>query len=209
MLIPVADVVCHHDHMISREYRHHDARPGYDLHDALDLPGWENQSIWGWDQMTSSFYAQLWRNNSSSDAPDIWLSGAMKTYPWPGSVALEIVERTQADADTVIRAMGLADPNPQLRDEQEILKHHHEFAAISDQAGYVKGLADSLAWIRGKHPETPGTGTPWHDGRPSASRVVAEHHMVTGQVYRDPDRGTFAGADTGLFWSLGRISQLL
>src|SRR5690349_2443743 len=61
--------------------RNHTARPGYQLQNAIDLPGWEDQSIWGWADGVGSFYAQLWRNGSTSDAPEIWLSGASTPYP--------------------------------------------------------------------------------------------------------------------------------
>jgi hypothetical protein len=86
--------------------RNHTARPGYQLHDAVDLPGWEHQSIWGWDEGTGSFYAQLWRNGSASDAPEIWLTGARTPYPWPASIALAIVEGTKTDALTVVHGQG-------------------------------------------------------------------------------------------------------
>jgi hypothetical protein len=39
--------------------RNHAARPGHQSHDVIDLPGWEDQSIWGWDDGVGSFYAQL------------------------------------------------------------------------------------------------------------------------------------------------------
>jgi len=54
--------------------RNFGARPGYALHDAVDLPGWGDQSVWGWDEPMGTFHAQLWRNGSRGDRPDFWLS---------------------------------------------------------------------------------------------------------------------------------------
>jgi hypothetical protein len=90
----------------------HAARPGRQLHDVIDLPGREDQSIWGWDDGVGGFYVQLWRNGSSSDAPEIWLTGARKPYPWPGSIALEIVEHTHAQPLAVVQRWPLRTPRP-------------------------------------------------------------------------------------------------
>ena len=46
--------------------------------EALDLPGWDERSIWGWDPGDASYFAQLWRNRGdedSPDEPDIWING--------------------------------------------------------------------------------------------------------------------------------------
>ena len=42
---------------------------------ALFLDGWDERSIWGFDRQDGSYFAQLWRNGSSSEAPDIWIVG--------------------------------------------------------------------------------------------------------------------------------------
>ncbi|MFG1620205.1 hypothetical protein ACGFI3_46290 [Nonomuraea wenchangensis] len=31
------------------------------------LEGWENRSVWGWDEGTGSWWVQLWRNGLPSD----------------------------------------------------------------------------------------------------------------------------------------------
>jgi hypothetical protein len=57
--------------------RNFGATPGYDLHDSIDLPGWDDANIWGYDRGIGSFlWAQLWRNPATSRSP---ISG------WPGS----------------------------------------------------------------------------------------------------------------------------
>lgn len=188
--------------------RNHTARPGHQLHDAVDLPGWEDQSIWGWDEGTGSFYAQLWRNDSTSDTPDIWLTAARTPYPWPSSIALSIVEQTGVDALTVVRAMGLAHPDPTLLADEAIMDRAGELARLNDQSRYIGGQVHALAWVQGLAEFTPGTRTEWGTRKPSAAQVDAEHHMVTGRVYRGEDsvdgRDFFAGADEALWWALGR-----
>ncbi|GLY71270.1 hypothetical protein [Amycolatopsis taiwanensis] len=137
---------------------------GYQLHDAVDLPGWEHQSIWGWDEGTGSFYAQLWRNGSTSDAPEIWLTGALKPYPWPGCIALEIVEHTQADTLAVVQAMGIAHPDPTLRTADEVMQRAEELRKLGD-SGYIRGQHHALAWTQGLAEFTPGTRTEWRRDR--------------------------------------------
>lgn len=142
--------------------RNHTARAGHQLHDAVDLPGWEHQSIWGWNEGTGSFYAQLWRNSSSSDAPEIWLTGAQKPYPWPGSIALEIVEHTQAEPLAVVQAMGIAHPEPALRPDQEIGSLVSELIAANDPSPYSMSKMQALAWVLGTAPLSPGTRNAWN-----------------------------------------------
>ena len=44
--------------------------------EALDLPGWDERSIWGWDPPDACYFAQLWRNDEDdADEPDIWING--------------------------------------------------------------------------------------------------------------------------------------
>jgi hypothetical protein len=48
--------------------RHYMVRPSAPFTEALDLPGWEDYSIWGYDEPLGSYFAQLWHN--SSGGPD-------------------------------------------------------------------------------------------------------------------------------------------
>lgn len=184
--------------------RNHTVRPGVRLHDAVDLSGWEQRSIWGWDEGTSSFYAQLWRNGSTSEAPDVWLTGARKPYPWPGCVALEIVERTESDALAVVRALGIAHPEPTLRTPAEVGSRVLELRKQKEEGHYVGGKIHALAWTQGLAEFTPGTRTYWGKSIPTVERVDAEHHMITGSVYRGENRAFFTGADESIWWVLGR-----
>lgn len=188
--------------------RNHNARPGYQLHDAIDLHGWEDQSIWGWDEGTGNFFAQLWRNGSSSDAPEIWLTGTRKPYAWPGCIALDIVEHTASDPLAVVQALGIAHPEPALRGDDEITGRIDQLKSLNDQSEYIGGQIAALAWTRGQAELTPSTRAPWDQRRPSAARADAEHHLITGRVYLggDPVHGGsfFNGADEALWWTLGR-----
>ena len=40
----------------------------------VDLPGWSEQSIWGYDELLECFWAELWRDEDRFDAPRIWIS---------------------------------------------------------------------------------------------------------------------------------------
>lgn len=43
--------------------------------EILDLPGFSAQSIWGYDEMIGSYYAQIWDDASTSGEPGVWISG--------------------------------------------------------------------------------------------------------------------------------------
>jgi hypothetical protein len=40
---------------------------------ALQLPGWEERSLWGWEQQDLTYFALLWRNCNDDDRPDFSL----------------------------------------------------------------------------------------------------------------------------------------
>ena len=37
----------------------------------LILTGWEERSVWGFDPQDDAYFAQLWRNGSPSERPDV------------------------------------------------------------------------------------------------------------------------------------------
>jgi hypothetical protein len=43
--------------------------------EALRLPGWSDQSIWGYDEQMDTYFAQLWRDGDTNDDPTVWISG--------------------------------------------------------------------------------------------------------------------------------------
>ena len=40
----------------------------------INLPGWADQSIWGYDPLLQCYWAQLWRDEDRTDRPHIWIS---------------------------------------------------------------------------------------------------------------------------------------
>lgn len=191
------------EEMIDRNFG---TRPGRDLRDDVDLADWDERSVWGYDEGVGSFYAQLWRNPGDSDEPDVWLSGVDPHYPWPGCIALAIVETTGCDPVSVVRALGLANPHPALRPLADIARQATPLTSPAGD-GYTTGRVAVLNWILGAAREAPGSRLPWRaDQRPTPEEVTAEQHMVTGRVYQSFDpytRAWLGGADEALAWALG------
>jgi hypothetical protein len=40
------------------------------------VEGWSQRSIFGWDEQLGSWWAQLWRDGSTSALPDVWIADA-------------------------------------------------------------------------------------------------------------------------------------
>jgi len=186
--------------------RNFGAKPGYALHDSIDLDGWGQRSIWGYDDGVGSFYAQLWRNPGDREAPDVWLSGAAPRYPWPGSLDLAVVEATRRDPVSVVRALGLADPNAFLRAAGE-LTGAIDRLPNQGRDPYEAGQLAVYQWaISGAGP-APGSWLPWNGQKPTAEHATAEQYMITARVYQPHDATTQAwvgGADEALAWALSR-----
>lgn len=190
--------------------RNFGARPGYALHDAVDLPGWEDQSVWGWDEPMGTFHAQLWRNASRDDRPDIWLAGVDPGLPWPSCVALEVFLRLSVTPLQAVRALAIAAPRPSLRGVVEVASAVRDLRGAGDHA-YASGQRAALHWVRGAADAAPASMVPWNRATPTPEEVDAEHHMTTGCLYRPElagEREFYSGIDEALFWVLGRTSEL-
>jgi hypothetical protein len=94
---------------------------------AFPLRGYENASVWGHDEATASYWADLWANTSDSrDDPDIsvsWFTG-QKPVDTPLDLATLISARTGKATHTVVRAMAFAEAAPEapiLREMAEVL----------------------------------------------------------------------------------------
>jgi hypothetical protein len=180
------------------------ARPGYTLNDTVELTGWDDRSTWGYDDGIASFYAQLWRNPGDTDAPDIWLSGVDPRYPWPGCLALAIVDATGRDPLSVIRALGIAAPAPSVRPSLQIT------CALEDLSDpgvdtYAAGQAAVYRWALSGGDKAPGSWLPWNGQPPTPEQVDAERHMITARAYQQCEAHTRAfvgGADEALTWLL-------
>lgn len=180
------------------------ARPGRDLLDDVDLAGWDERSVWGYDTGVGSFYAQLWRNPGDGDAPDVWLSGVDPRYPWPGCIVLAVVDATDFDPVSVVRALGLANPRAALRTRSEAAGAAAPLVGSTD--GYTSGKLAALEWVMGLAGDTPGGQRPWRERQaPTPEEVTAEQHLVTARSYQPLDtytRAWIGGADEALAWVL-------
>ncbi|UOX86075.1 HEAT repeat domain-containing protein [Amycolatopsis sp. FBCC-B4732] len=187
--------------------RNHDCRAGQEFRDGIDLPGWEEQSVWGWDPPAGSFFAQLWRNGSTGDEPDIWISGVDTVFRWPSGIVLEIVERTPESPAKVVAALGLAAPQPRLRDDAEVIALLRS-AVDREKTALRRGAIHALGWTQGFAKTTPVLRGEWRGPRPTAAEVEAEHHLVTGALHRPGgDRDFLSGVDASLWWLLTRGSD--
>ena len=72
--------------------------------EALWLPGWSAQSIWGYDEQMDTFFAQLWRDEDTNADPTVWISGC-DPIESAMQLAARIASTTRADAESVMRAM--------------------------------------------------------------------------------------------------------
>ena len=66
----------------------------------LRLAGWEEQSIIGSDDQMGGWFAQLWPNGATTDAPEAWL-----TAPSPTALAGRIVAATKTASGDVETAV--------------------------------------------------------------------------------------------------------
>ena len=78
---------------------------------ALWLTGWNDRSVWGFDPQDDAYFAQLWRNGSPNEHPDIWICGRGSVDDRPFVItstrvlAEEIAAATGFDLSTVCTAM--------------------------------------------------------------------------------------------------------
>jgi len=63
--------------------------------EPLWLPGWSERSVWGYDESTQSYFAQLWRDGVT-EAPTAWLTG------------MDLMERREQVAILVAAVVGIS-----------------------------------------------------------------------------------------------------
>lgn len=74
----------------------------------LLLDGWDQASIWGWDETTASLYAHLWRNTDDpANPPTIRIERDEYTpvITWPETLAQHIAMAAECDPWSVIARM--------------------------------------------------------------------------------------------------------
>jgi hypothetical protein len=75
-----------------------------ELREQQWLPGWSDQSIWGYDEPMQTFIAQLGRDDDSNDEPTGWIGGLQMIEC--GSQLLELIaSATGSDIELVKCAM--------------------------------------------------------------------------------------------------------
>jgi mRNA-degrading endonuclease toxin of MazEF toxin-antitoxin module len=84
---------------------------------GLDLAGWGDLSVWGWDSHAGSLFAQLWRDrddeaeDEDDDRPDIWITPpAWEATSQPVILAGWIAQATGSPLATVLTAMAQSIP---------------------------------------------------------------------------------------------------
>lgn len=79
---------------------------------GLDLDGWSDLSVWGWDEQTGSLFAQLWHDrddddSDADDAPEIWITPpAWEATADTAVLAQWIAEMTGCPVTAVLQAMA-------------------------------------------------------------------------------------------------------
>jgi hypothetical protein len=88
---------------------------------GLDLDGWGDLSVWGWDSQAGTLFAQLWHDRSDDDEdedednerPDIWIAPpAWEATGQPTVLAEWIAEATGSPLVAVLWAMAASLPGP-------------------------------------------------------------------------------------------------
>jgi hypothetical protein len=86
---------------------------------GLDLDGWGDLSVWGWDSQAGTLFAQLWRDRPDDDEdededderPDVWITPpAWEATGQPTVLAGWIAEATGRPMVAVLRAMAASVP---------------------------------------------------------------------------------------------------
>jgi hypothetical protein len=89
---------------------------------ALPLDGYDDASIWGYDEQSATYFAQLWRNGRDHDEPDVslnWFTRRAEIQS-PLGLAELISERTGAGTDAAVRAMAAATTAPESASLREL-----------------------------------------------------------------------------------------
>jgi hypothetical protein len=195
-----------HDH--SRHFEDFGERGSFIA--PLDLPGWGWQSYWGMSDREVGFFAALWRSDRWRPVPDYALVNGRQYYKYPGCLTLRIVEITGLSSLKVVQAMAIADPEPTLRADDELtaaLDNHPPYTAPD----FKRGVIDGLRWLLGTNRKAPGSQKRWPRSKPRPEQADAEEQMLLGRTMdRDhiDQQGYYSGAESALWWALGRDDEV-
>jgi hypothetical protein len=175
--------------------------------EPLPLDGWEDQSVWGFDDSRRSFFAELWPNGSRALNPHGSLPRGYRDYRWPSCLALDVLAVTGMEPTAVLTALVLVDPAARLRAASELERRLETPAGVT--AEYQDGYCRALRWVLGTESICPGSRRSWPRGRPTAQLVNAECQLLSGRVYSQEldellSQQFNGGGEAALLWALGR-----
>ncbi|MFK4298166.1 hypothetical protein ABH924_003327 [Arthrobacter sp. GAS37] len=79
------------------------------MRNVLAIPGYTNQSIWGYDEPMQTYFATIWADTTSGDDdPDIWISG-ITPIETEEDLAANIGQKLGLLTEDVLRYMHLWD----------------------------------------------------------------------------------------------------
>lgn len=177
---------------------------GEELHDSVDIPGYEHHSTWGYDLNTRSYWASLWPNNGDRDAPPtVSVGWSGPTLPRPDCVLVELCTQLQHDPLTVARGLGLMRPIHPRTPEQLATRHFDVF-----EPGVIDGYTLVGSWLVGDADRCPASGWPCYPGFvPAAEHLWAEVIYVTGRLYMGERTSLLASLDEALCYAAGLASD--
>jgi len=156
---------------------------------ALDLYGWDDRSLWGYDPGGEHYFAHLWRNDKPEDpsgAPDIWISA--HEIITPQALAKVISSRTGRSLAAVQRAMAITAAGPGL--EAVMAKFAAAQRAAAD--GRVRIMCLGLADGRTEGIDAAGCYLAYYDPEADGGQGAARWTL-------DPDEAmTFASSTAAM-----------
>lgn len=186
--------------MTSNPSRNRNRPVGEPFTDALDLPGWEDQSIWGYDNGIGAYFAQLWRNDKDKGDPDFSIPGINPDMRRPECIALALTEILGLDSLTAVKALSITAPRPRMRPKKEILSRIHQY---DDQGTYNHAYKHALEWAGGiSRANSLDPWTPSNPISPTAIEVDAELSIVTAKMYSGQAHEVYGSIDEALWWVL-------
>jgi hypothetical protein len=177
----------------------------------LLLPGWDQRSVWGFDQCHTEFFGCLWPNHEDKPVAVTHFGCGCPRGRSPGAIVLAVFDVIGADSLAISDAMGLRDPAASLRPIEEITAQIDACSSREIARNVIDGSVGALHWLLGDLRRAPGSSVNWPDGPVTAAHADAERHLLSGLFYdnsRIDRQGFSCGAELALDWALGREDVL-
>lgn len=195
-------------------------QPRQDSINPLWLKGWDSYSTWGWDSGTTSYYAQLYRNDADRDgAPTVWLDGTTVPVQRLQVLFMRIAMATREPVTAVYEALlhrtpdgvaaGYRHPvDPITPGGLPLAQVRYQLGEMSEGSNYEHGAVEALRWVLGQRAEAPASGAMVPTGeRPSPLALAAESWAATAAVYMTRVKEYAAGAEAALMWATGKSTS--